>query len=356
LQGTDTKATELSLTLVDQRKFNWRSLGVSFAAQSLGVLALIQLGLIHPQELVKPLLHARYVELAAPQIEPQAHPTQRMALKQPPSQIKPKMLAPTPLEMAKLEPVRTVTAPKPKLQEVEPPRVVMHNFPAPELARAPMPKLAPQVQTGTFSEGSSAKPALAKVEPRNVQTGGFGDPNGINGEQERQPKLAAARMGGFDMPLGGGYGNGTGNAKGTRGTVASAGFGNGVATQVPNVPSVRAIAQSGFGDARPASEAPRVPKVVPAAATSTPVEIISKPVPAYTEEARALKLEGEVLLEVNFAADGRPNIQRVVRGLGHGLDENAVKAAQKIKYKPAKRDGQPVDSVATLHVVFQLAY
>jgi TonB family protein len=76
----------------------------------------------------------------------------------------------------------------------------------------------------------------------------------------------------------------------------------------------------------------------------------------YTQEARDLKLEGEVLLEVSFAANGTLHVNRVVRGMGHGLDEAAVAAANKIKFKPALRMGQPVDSTAIVHVSFQLAY
>jgi hypothetical protein len=45
----------------------------------------------------------------------------------------------------------------------------------------------------------------------------------------------------------------------------------------------------------------------------------------------------------------------VVRGLGHGLDEAAIAAANKIRFKPALRDGQPADSTAIVHVTFQLA-
>jgi hypothetical protein len=45
----------------------------------------------------------------------------------------------------------------------------------------------------------------------------------------------------------------------------------------------------------------------------------------------------------------------VVRGLGHGLDENAVAAAQAIRFRPAARDGAAVDSTALVHIVFQLA-
>ena len=56
-----------------------------------------------------------------------------------------------------------------------------------------------------------------------------------------------------------------------------------------------------------------------------------------------------------FESSGNLHILRVVHGLGHGLDEAAVRAAQKIRFKPAQRDGQPADSTAVLHVIFQIA-
>ena len=91
------------------------------------------------------------------------------------------------------------------------------------------------------------------------------------------------------------------------------------------------------------------------AALTAQVEILYKPKPAYTDEARKLNLEGEVLLEVLFGANGELHINRVVRGLGHGLDEAAVSAANKIKFKPAQRNGSAIDSTAVVHVMFQLA-
>jgi TonB family protein len=114
------------------------------------------------------------------------------------------------------------------------------------------------------------------------------------------------------------------------------------------------VRQGGFANAA----AVETPHARPLAAQPklVPVEIISKPNPIYTQEARDLKIEGEVLLEVVFAAAGQLRVVRVERGLGHGLDEAAIHAAQQIRYKPALRDGQPYDSVATLHVRFQLAY
>jgi hypothetical protein len=42
--------------------------------------------------------------------------------------------------------------------------------------------------------------------------------------------------------------------------------------------------------------------------------------------------------------------------LGHGLDESAIKAANQMRFKPAERNGSPVDSTAIVHVVFQMAY
>jgi TonB family protein len=86
------------------------------------------------------------------------------------------------------------------------------------------------------------------------------------------------------------------------------------------------------------------------------VEITSKPNPAYTQEARQLKLEGEVLIEVVFGANGQLRVNRVIRGLGHGLDESALAAANMMRFRPAMRNGVPVDSTAVVHVEFRLAY
>lgn len=86
-----------------------------------------------------------------------------------------------------------------------------------------------------------------------------------------------------------------------------------------------------------------------------PVEILFKPTPVYTEEARSLKLEGEVLLDVEFAATGTVSVLKVVRGLGHGLDEAATAAAKQIRFKPAQSGGRPIRFWTTVHIVFRLA-
>jgi len=137
--------------------------------------------------------------------------------------------------------------------------------------------------------------------------------------------------------------------------VASTGFGGGVATET--APSSRgAVRQAGFGDADvPAPPTVQSRPAAQAAQKIVPAEILSKPVPIYTEEARSKRIEGEVLLEVVLEATGKLRVLKIVRGLGHGLDDAAVHAAEQIRFKPALKDGQPSDSTAVLHIIFQLA-
>jgi TonB family protein len=187
-----------------------------------------------------------------------------------------------------------------------------------------------------------------------VQTGGFGDPNGVPAKGTPTQPINIAQAGGFDLPTGPGYGNGSGGSRGARGVVASTGFGNGVAIE-PKAAPRGTVRQAGFGEADVA--APPTVQARPAvvAAKIIPAEILSKPTPIYTDEARAKRIEGEVVLEVVFEATGKIQVLRVIRGLGYGLDDAAVRAAQQIRFKPALQDGQPSDSTAVLHIIFQLA-
>jgi TonB family protein len=229
----------------------------------------------------------------------------------------------------------------------------MNQFAAPQIkmtAGGARPQL---LHTGDFSGSSVAPTVNAAVQK--VQTGGFGDPNGLTGTGKQGAKLYAAQAGSFDMPAGPGQGNGSGGAKGIRGTVASADFGNGIATGSRGDGRSSGVSTGGFGAEQVVHGGPKLAQADAGPAT-IPVEITYKPQPVYTEEARNLKLEGEVLLEVSFGANGTLHVNRVVRGLGHGLDEAAMAAANKMRFKPALRMGQPVDSTAVVHVLFQMAY
>ena len=115
------------------------------------------------------------------------------------------------------------------------------------------------------------------------------------------------------MPAGPGQGNGSGGAKGIKGAVASADFGNGIATggKGDGRSNGTGISTGGFGSEQVVHGGPKIAQADGPA--TTPVEITFKPNPLYTDEARSLKLEGEVLLEVMFGANGTLHVNRVVR-------------------------------------------
>jgi TonB family protein len=339
------------LGLLPERKINKRALATSYGLVTLVIIILINLGLLLPEKLQ--LVSYRVTEMIPmPALRPAPAP-EPVKLK---PEIKPKLLPAVKIpvfETPKLVVPREVRRQAP--QPVEVPKVVVNQFAAPQIKIAEGGARPQLVHTGDFG-GSSQKPTVnAAVEK--VQTGGFGDPNGLTGTGKQGAKLYAAAAGGFDMPVGAGQGNGSGGAKGIKGTVASADFGNGIATggKGDGRSNGQGVATGGFGSEQVVKGGPKLAQADTGAAT-TPVEITFKPNPVYTDEARSLKLEGEVLLEVSFGANGTLHVNRVVRGLGHGLDEAAMAAANKMRFKPATRGGQPVDSTAIVHVMFQMAY
>jgi TonB family protein len=210
------------------------------------------------------------------------------------------------------------------------------------------------VKTGVLGTDSAAQPTLrAAIEK--VQTGGFGDPHGFASDTSDAKHGNVARIGSFELPSGPGYGNGTGGANGVRGAVASAGFGDSVAAPAATNGAHGAVRASSFGSVTIAPEIKSTPKADDAPAIQ-PVVILAKTNPVYTDEARKLGIEGEVLVEVVFRASGQVQTVRVAKGLGHGLDESAVRAAEQIRFKPALQAGHAVDFPAIAHIVFQLAF
>jgi TonB family protein len=97
------------------------------------------------------------------------------------------------------------------------------------------------------------------------------------------------------------------------------------------------------------------PKVVNEPVRATEVEVLSKPAVQYTSEARALRVEGDVVLNVTFLANGQVVVHGIVRGLGHGLDEEARRVAEQIRFRPATSNGHPVDVTTRITITFQLA-
>ncbi len=299
------------------------------------------------------------IDLVAPpliQPKPYEPPKPKIAKVIPP--VAPPKVVVEKLEQPKIVVPQVVLRKKVEVAEVAPPKVVSPvKFDSPILDKMPGPRVVRAVVTNNF--GSSASPTLpANTRSGKVQTGGFGDPNGVSANANApHSRLAVGGFGSPDLPSGPGTGNGTGGAHGKQGTIATAGFGNGVATGEGGGGRGYGgghVETTSFGNAMPVAVAPLRPKLENNAPT-TPVAVTSKPNPIYTEQARKQRVQGEVLLQVVFTASGQVQVLRVVRGLGYGLDESAIQAAQRVRFIPAQRNGQPVDSTATLHIVFQLS-
>jgi protein TonB len=282
------------------------------------------------------------------------------------------------LQVRKSDAVVTLVAPAPYV----PPRAIVHlklpppqkivqrapavRFKAPEVHLAQPKSVAiqapPAVAAPTLPETAKlempkielpAAPAPEPVLPK-VKVGGFGDPNGVRPSVSSTGKgLVVAKLGAFDMSPGAAQGKG---ASGNGGSVSVGGFGGagtGSGSNSGAGGSGGGVHLGGFGQPEPAPVAALAAR--PAAPVETPVEIVFKPKPAYSAEAREKGIEGEVLLQVLFSATGQIRVLNLVRGLGFGLDENARAAAGQIRFHPGTRDGNPIDTKGTIHIVFALS-
>lgn len=339
------KNYEAPFTLLTAGKPRWRSFTAGFGVEFLVLACALWLPLLFPKQM-EAAKQYMVTEITAPPVE---------AWK-PQPKVQPKAQPVKRAEVAKVTPPPIPDPPKPKMIE-----------PAfkPIMARPVVrrnPTTAPQVNVfaravpdkPTTSLGSSAAPDLKRPKAP-VQTGGFGDPEGLPSKAKMTQPVNIAQAGGFDMPVGPGKGNGTGGAKGAEGVVASAGFGNGTAI-AGGVRNGGKVQQGVFADDKANNSGPHVQKTSNTVPHQEGPVILFKPNPVYTAEGKQLKIQGSVVLQVVFRASGEVQVVRVVQGLGHGLDQNAEAAAQKIRYKPAREDGQAVDFPATVRIDFELAY
>lgn len=241
------------------------------------------------------------------------------------------------------------------------------HFQMPALPAIPMAAKA----AAPSAAGNQVASAVAKIDPKPV-LGAFGDPMGVVPSATAKTGTIQ-RVGNFDAPVA--ENQASGNAP--QGAVQTAGFGNGVTIGGPGAgPGGHGKAMSaGFGtgvapagDGRghgsvaktefntPAPAAASEPMVARTENSSfVPPVVMFEPAPRYTAEARSLKIQGQVVLEVRMGATGKIDILRIVNGLGHGLDEEAAAVTRHIKFKPAMKNGQALDQVTFVHVFFRLA-
>jgi TonB family protein len=91
-----------------------------------------------------------------------------------------------------------------------------------------------------------------------------------------------------------------------------------------------------------------------ATAVDTRPALLVSPKPLYTEEARKNKIQGVVRARVLVSADGGVQQVRLTSHLPDGLDEQAIAAMRKMKFRPAMRAGQPVAFWVPVEVEFNL--
>jgi TonB family protein len=288
-------------------------------------------------------------ELIVPNIPPQQH------FKQPPP---PKMQPPPEQPKIELQPQeRHIDMPKPKPEPK--PVLLQAKVNLPKMVKEQMIRLAPQPKAAL----AAAMPAQNDKVKAKVGEVHLGDTFGVTpNPNATRPATVAA--------IGNPYGGMRGPAVAPYGRVGSTGLGNstragsnyGSVGKVGSAGIPGAIANSGSNYGKVGSagipaettQAAALPRQT-ASPVSTDLELLYKPPVQYTAEARQLKIQGDVILRVTFLASGHVVVQDVVHGLGHGLDQEAQRVAQQIRFRPATRDGRPVDLTTTITITFQLA-
>ena len=294
--------------------------------------------------------HFEMTELIAPSTPP---PPEH--IKQPP----PPRLPPPP-EQPKLElQPRQIDLPKPKPAPKPVQMEAKLNVPAMQ-AKPQQITLAPQPKAAL----TAAMPAQNNRVKAKVGDVHLGETFGVTPNPNAARPATVAAIG---NPYGGmrgpavapygkvgsaGIGNGTkvGSNSGVVGRVASAGI-PAEAGRTNSGSNYGKVASAGIPAATPVAAAPRQVS----APVSTDLEVLSKPPVRYTAEARQLKIQGDVILRVTFLASGQVVVDGVVHGLGHGLDEEARRVAQQIRFRPATHEGRPVSVTTTITITFQLA-
>jgi len=252
----------------------------------------------------------------------------------------------TPLPRIKVK-VKMPPAPEPKIARLEKPKIKIPRIETKPEAR-PETKLPVIKEAMALPKFAAAKPAVALAAQPKPALVHLGDLNGVTpNPNATRPATVAA--------LGNPYGGMQGSATAPRGIVGSAGFGDG------NRSGSGGNGGAGGRGRVAAAGIPGMTSPSPSSITAyeqaktTPPVLISHSQPEYTTEARQLKIEGNVVLRVTITTSGQMIVHSVIRGLGHGLDDAAMRSAPTYKFQPATKDGQPVEYTTNIIIKFQTA-
>jgi protein TonB len=323
MDETTPRTVIIREALIPESRPRWRSMVVATGLQTVITICLLVVPLL-VTETFAPVRRYLATELVKPEAIARWKPEHKRIVSPPRSH---EIVQALPPGLEEPVPTPRIASPIPKAPLTNPIRSARNTPAIPDLAEVATTVVSP---APLIALGLSI-PTLKK--PREgVQTGAFAGHDGVDDGGSRaglNPGHGGVVNAKFSEGMPGGLRGGTG----TRAGVLQGSFSNDLATNATS----KSKEQS--------QVSPRMP-----------VHIMDKPKPVYTPEGRAKKIEGEVLLQVVFTASGVVEVQSVLRGLGYGLDESAENAARQIKFQPAQKNGQPIDSAAVIHIIFQLAY
>ena len=87
---------------------------------------------------------------------------------------------------------------------------------------------------------------------------------------------------------------------------------------------------------------------------ATRPQVTNDPSPEYSDEARRKRVQGTTELSLTVGSDGRAHDIKVVKRLGHGLDEKAVEAVAMWTFDPGTKDAKPVTVLIDVTVTFNM--
>src|SRR6267378_3301663 len=219
-----TKPIAARLALLPDSKPRWDRIGISAGSQIAILIFLLLIPLIFPERM-KTALNFQIVELMHPVTlipvappPPPPPPPPKVKAKTPPV-VKPEVPEPVKLNPKQPHVFLTAKAEPPKMRTVDAKPVELN--PTFDQVKVDIPTNQPKrpkedVKVGNLGSGSAA-PATVVAPVNKVQTGGFGDPNGLPGKGDPNKTTNVNRLGSPALPGGPGYGNGTGGDKGIRG-------------------------------------------------------------------------------------------------------------------------------------------
>ena len=205
--------------------------------------------------------------------------------------------------------------------------------PQPSTIPAPIPKVPPVKNPALPVAGIDIDPALWKQLPMP----GYGDPRSTS----TRPSNGPGDEGGMGNSRGTGIGDGLGP-----------GFGPGEGGNTGGGPK---RPPGGRGPGGSEGNNPYDPdRIYSSPQVTERARVISKPEPQYTEDARRNQITGTVILRAVFSRTGEVTNIRAVNALPFGLTEKAIAAARLIRFRPATKDGRPVNVHMQLEYNFNL--